>query len=86
MSLLSLLPVMCRVVSCLSSNLGWVIFGPSLSLFATWTMSFVTMTRVALGEFDNIYPLIVEVNYPAAFIIIVTYQVSQSTNDMFFAP
>ena len=57
------------------SNLGWVIFGPSLSLFATWPVSVVTMTRVALGEFDNIYPLMVEVNDAAAFMIIVTYQV-----------
>ncbi|CAM9925770.1 unnamed protein product, partial [Ectocarpus sp. 8 AP-2014] len=39
------------------SNLVWVIFGPSSLLFATWTASFVTMTRIALGEFDNIYPL-----------------------------
>lgn len=62
-----------------SSNLGWVIFGPSLSLFATWTESFVTMTRVALGEFDNIYPLMVEINDAAAFIIIATYQVAECT-------
>lgn len=52
-----------------------MIFGPSLSLFATWPVSVVTMTRVALGEFDNIYPLMVEINDAAAFMIIVTYQV-----------
>lgn len=57
------------------SNLGWVIFGPSLSLFATWTESFVTMTRIALGEFDSIYPLMVELNDTAAFVIVATYQV-----------
>lgn len=80
--------VVSKILSCCSlvffvrfpfffSNLVWVIFGPSLSLFATWTASFVTMTRVALGEFDNIYPLMVEVNDAAAIIIIITYQVFQ---------
>ncbi|CBJ48824.1 Transient Receptor Potential Channel Fragment [Ectocarpus siliculosus] len=59
------------------SNLVWVIFGPSSLLFATWTKSFVTMTRIALGEFDNIYPLMVEIDGAAAFMIIVTYQTLQ---------
>lgn len=69
-----------------SSNLGWVIFGPSLSLFSTWTGSFVTMTRVALGEFDNIYPLMVEINDAAAFIIIATYQVNMFTSTLLSGP
>ncbi|CAM9340593.1 unnamed protein product, partial [Ectocarpus sp. 4 AP-2014] len=59
------------------SNLVWVIFGPSSLLFATWAMSFVTMTRIALGEFDNIYPLMVDIDGAAAFMIIVTYQTLQ---------
>lgn len=67
------------------SNIGWVIFGPSSDLFATWTVSFVTMTRVALGEFDNIYPLMIEINYDAALIIIITYQVKiEKTLPCFF--
>lgn len=57
------------------SNLGWVIFGPSSELFATWTNSFVTMTRVALGEFDSVYPGMYTINPESAFIIIATYQV-----------
>ena len=57
------------------SNVCWVIFGPSSALFATWTESVVTMTRIALGEFDNIYPHMVVINESAALIIIVTYQV-----------
>ncbi|CAM9929852.1 unnamed protein product [Ectocarpus fasciculatus] len=59
------------------SNLVWVIFGPSSLLFATWTTSFVTMTRIALGEFDNIYPLMVDIDGAAAFMIIVSYQTLQ---------
>lgn len=38
-------------------------------------MSFVTMTRIALGEFDSIYPDMVDINPMAAFVIIATYQV-----------
>lgn len=58
-----------------SSNLVWVIFGPSNDLFETWKASFITMTRAALGEFDNIYPQMVEVNPEASFLLIFTYQV-----------
>eukprot|EP00904_Undaria_pinnatifida_P002750 jgi/Undpi1/12476/HiC_scaffold_5.g02147.m1 len=60
-----------------NSNLGWVIFGPSSELFATWTISFVTMTRVALGEFDSVYPGMYTINPGSAFIIIATYQTLQ---------
>ncbi|CAM9678768.1 unnamed protein product, partial [Laminaria digitata] len=59
------------------SNLCWVIFGPSSELFATWTSSFVTMTRVALGEFDSVYPGMYTINPASAFIIIATYQTLQ---------
>eukprot|EP00903_Cladosiphon_okamuranus_P014277 g13260.t1 len=69
--------IMFFMVVAVYSNVVWVIFGPSLSLFATWTASFVTMTRIALGEFDNLYPLMVETNDAAAFIIIATYQTLQ---------
>lgn len=61
-----------------NSNLGWVIFGPSSELFATWTISFVTMTRVALGEFDSVYPGMYTINPGSAFIIIATYQVGSA--------
>ncbi|CAN0281687.1 unnamed protein product, partial [Hapterophycus canaliculatus] len=59
------------------TNLAWVIFGPSSSLFETWSASFVTMTRIALGEFDDMYPRMVAINETAGFIIIVTYQTLQ---------
>lgn len=58
------------------SNIGWVLFGTASDLFATWTLSFITMTRIALGEFDSIYPELFAINNPAGFLIIITYQVS----------
>lgn len=65
------------IPACLThcSNVGWIIFGASSDLFATWTAAFVTMTRTAFGEFDNIYPEMVDINPDAAFLIIATYQV-----------
>lgn len=50
-------------------------------LFATWTNSFVTMTRVALGEFDSVYPGMYTINPSSAFIIIATYQVGFGETD-----